>query len=264
MLTLQPLHYDKIWGYEDWLASTHPDGCQPELLAAVGADFPLLVKIIQADETLSVQVHPDDEAALLLEGVGSRGKTECWYVLDAAPDAQLVYGLHDDYPRETLATAIAAGRLESCLRFVHVQRDDFIYIPAGTIHAIGGGLRLLEVQQSCNTTYRLYDWNRGRELHVEKSLRVIRHEPLLPIAPFGTDFTSPYFSLHKRTLANGAAITAGDWTLLFTLQADSGACLADGKTSAELRPESLCALAPGETAIMHDGSATLLEIRATN
>ena len=92
-IKLTPITSEKIWGYELWIASTHPNGTQPEFAQAVGGDFPLLVKIIQANDTLSIQVHPDDQKALELEGPGNRGKTECWYVLDAAPDAKLVYGL---------------------------------------------------------------------------------------------------------------------------------------------------------------------------
>ena len=93
MLKLNQIRSDKIWGYELWIASTHPNGCQEEFKNAVGGDYPLLVKVIQADDTLSIQVHPDDELAVKLEGPGNRGKTECWYVLDAATDAKLVYGI---------------------------------------------------------------------------------------------------------------------------------------------------------------------------
>ena len=167
-IKLTPITSEKIWGYELWIASTHPNGTQPEFAKAVGGDFPLLVKIIQANDTLSIQVHPDDQKALELEGPGNRGKTECWYVLDAAPDARLVYGLKDGASTEQLAQAIKDNKLEPYLEFVEVHKGDFIYIPAGTVHAIGGGLRLLEVQQSCDLTYRLYDWGRGREVHIDK------------------------------------------------------------------------------------------------
>ena len=103
MLKLTPIKSEKIWGYELWIASTHPNGPQSEFVKACGGEFPLLVKIIQANDTLSIQVHPDDEAAVRLEGAGNRGKTECWYVLDAAPDARLVYGLKDGASKEELA-----------------------------------------------------------------------------------------------------------------------------------------------------------------
>ena len=155
MIRLDSLKFDKIWGYEKWLASTHKAGVQKEFLSALGGSYPLLVKIIKADSSLSVQVHPDDDTAVQLEGEGNVGKTECWYVLNAAPDAQLVYGLNGTYTAEELKAAIDANKLDSYLNLVPVKKDDFIFIPAGTVHAIGGGLTLLEVQQSCDITYSL-------------------------------------------------------------------------------------------------------------
>ena len=97
MLKLNPIKSDKIWGYENWIASTHLNGLQKDFLEAAGGDYPLLVKVIQANDTLSIQVHPDDDFAVKLEGKGSRGKTECWYVLDAKPDAKIVYGIKEGY-----------------------------------------------------------------------------------------------------------------------------------------------------------------------
>ena len=101
MVKLSPIRSEKVWGYEDWIASTHPDGCQKEFKELV-KDYPLLVKIIQANDTLSVQVHPDDEDAKRLEGENQRGKTECWYVLDAEGRASLVYGLKKNYSKQEL------------------------------------------------------------------------------------------------------------------------------------------------------------------
>ena len=193
MLKLNQIRSDKIWGYELWIASTHPNGCQEEFKNAVGGDYPLLVKVIQADDTLSIQVHPDDELAVKLEGPGNRGKTECWYVLDAAPDAKLVYGIKEGYSNQELAKAINENTLESYLEIVSVKPGDFVFIPAGTVHAIGAGLRLMEVQQSCDLTYRLYDWGRGREVHVEKGLAVIKREDMIPVAQFPGEFDCKYF-----------------------------------------------------------------------
>ena len=176
MKKLSAIRSEKIWGYEDWIASTHPGGQQPELLALAGGDYPLLVKVIQADETLSVQVHPDDEKAALYEQC--RGKTECWYVLAAAENAQIVCGLSGDCSAQELESAIRSNSLQSCLKREAVSAGDFVYIPAGTVHAICGGLRLLEIQQSSDVTYRLYDYDRlcdgkPRELHIQQSLDVI-------------------------------------------------------------------------------------------
>ena len=139
MIKLKALHFDKIWGYEEWIASVHPGGRQEEFYDAVGKDFPLLVKIIEAKDSLSVQVHPDDQLARELEGEKERGKTECWYVLAAEEGAKLVYGLKGSYTTEELRQAIEEGRLEDYLNLASVKKGDFIFIPAGTVHAIGGG-----------------------------------------------------------------------------------------------------------------------------
>ena len=121
MLKLNAIKSEKIWGYELWIASTHPNGCQQEFKDFCGGDYPLLVKVIQANDTLSIQVHPDDDWAVKLEGKGNRGKTECWYVLDAAPDAKLVYGIKEGFSNEVLAKAITENKLEQYLEFVNVK-----------------------------------------------------------------------------------------------------------------------------------------------
>ncbi len=199
MLKLKPLRSQKVWGYEDWIASTHPDGCQKEFRELTG-NYPLLVKIIQADDTLSVQVHPDDQTARLLEGPEAVGKTECWYVLDSKPGAQLVCGLKKDYTEEEILEAAQDGSLKSMLNTVSVTKGDFIFIPSGTVHAIGGGLRLLEVQQNCNITYRLYDWGRDRELHVKKAAQSVKHEGLRKIEKLPETFDCTYFTLNKKQI----------------------------------------------------------------
>ena len=210
MFKTQPFVSEKVWGYERWIVSVHPagqslvDDTTPQiggtpLEAIAGASYPLLIKIIQANETLSVQVHPDDDYARLHEH--SAGKTECWYVLDAVPDAKIIYGLQKDYSRSELETAIRDNTIERCLRSVPVSKGDFIFIPAGTVHAIQGGLRLLEVQQSSDITYRLYDWGRPREVHVQKGLDVLRYLPesaLTPEHPFRGKSVCPYFKLEKK------------------------------------------------------------------
>ena len=115
MQKLQSVQLDKIWGYEKWIASTHKGGLQQELLDAMGGEYPLLVKIIQADESLSIQVHPDDDSAKLLEGPNFVGKTECWYVLNAEPNASLVYGLKKNFSKDQLKNAIEDKKFEDFL-----------------------------------------------------------------------------------------------------------------------------------------------------
>ena len=175
MLKLNAIQLDKIWGYEQWIASTHENGLQQDLLNSMGGSYPLLVKIIQANESLSIQVHPDDDSAKKLEGTSAVGKTECWYVLDCDENAELIYS------KEQIKEAILNNTFEDFLNVVPVSKGDFIFISAGTVHAIGKGLRLLEIQQSCDITYRLYDWGRDRELHVEKGVAVLKNDRVKPI-----------------------------------------------------------------------------------
>jgi len=140
--------------------------------------FPLLVKILDAEKRLSVQVHPDDAYAQTHEG-NELGKTEMWVVLDAKPDAAIVYGLSDNITPDEFRKSIDAGELEKHLHKINIQREDHICVPSGTLHAILEGALLVEIQQNSNTTYRVFDWNRlgdggkPRELHQSQALDVI-------------------------------------------------------------------------------------------
>lgn len=148
--------------------------------------FPLLVKLLDAQDKLSVQVHPDDDYALAHEG-NELGKTEMWVVLHAEPEAGLILGVRAGTTAEAFRAAIPSGMLEHYLHTVAIQPGDFVCVPAGTIHAILGGALIAEIQQNSNTTYRVYDWNRAsngqsRPLHINKALDVIdfgRVEPAL-------------------------------------------------------------------------------------
>ena len=139
--------------------------------------FPLLIKFIDAEDNLSIQVHPDD--AYAMEKSNSLGKTEMWYIIDAKPGAKLVYGLKPGCTTETLREAIRNGTVEEQLNFVSVKKGDVFFIPSGLVHAIGAGILLAEIQQNSNITYRVYDYNRlgkdgkPRELHVDDALNVI-------------------------------------------------------------------------------------------
>ena len=143
------------------------------------AAFPLLIKILDANDTLSVQVHPDDGYAQEHEGEPF-GKAEVWLVLDAEPGAQLIHGVKRPLTRAAARRAIEAGTLEEELDYLAVSPGDVIMVSPGTIHALGGGLVLYELQQSSDLTYRLYDWDRrdpNRPLHIEKALDVARLDP---------------------------------------------------------------------------------------
>ncbi len=211
ILKLSPSFKDYIWGghklmaqygvkdmervAEAWVLSAHPDGpsylpdgttfaAKLEQLGAeaVGKnaagfqDFPQLIKLIDAMSDLSVQVHPSDEYALKNEG--QFGKTEMWYILDAEEGAGIYYGFQRDVTRAEMEEAIRTNTLTDLLRFVPVQPGESYFIPSGTIHAIGKGLLIAEIQQNSNVTYRVYDYGRRdaqgntRPLHVEKALEV--------------------------------------------------------------------------------------------
>jgi len=139
---------------------------------APSAESPLLIKIIFAKEKLSVQVHPDDKMA---QKYGDpRGKTECWYALAAEPGAQLALGLKPGVTLGQVEEGIHAGTLEASLKMLPVEAGDVIFVDAGTVHSIWPGSILLETQQNCDLTYRMYDYGRGRELHIEKSLEATK------------------------------------------------------------------------------------------
>ncbi len=213
MLLLNPVFKQRIWGGDQlkakfgyeipgddtgecWAVSAHPNGdCtvkegiyegatlselwekHPELFGNPREDrFPLLVKIIDAKDDLSIQVHPDDAYAKEHEN-GSLGKTECWYILDCTEDATLVAG-HNAGSREELSDMIHQGRWTELIREIPIKKGDFIQIDPGTVHAIKGGLMILETQQNSDITYRVYDYGRltdgkPRELHVAQSIDVI-------------------------------------------------------------------------------------------
>ncbi|HET7629358.1 MAG TPA: mannose-6-phosphate isomerase, class I [Bacillales bacterium] len=262
---LEPVFQERIWGGtalrerfgydipsdrtgECWAISAHPNG-QTKVkngvfegmpLGAVWAEhrelfgdrkedsFPLLVKLIDANDDLSVQVHPGDAYARAHEN-GERGKTECWYVVDCDEDSELVFGHHAE-SREQLKTMIDEDDWSELLRKVKIKPGDFLYVPSGTVHAIPAGALILETQQSSDTTYRVYDYDRkdengnGRELHLAKALDVIEvphRDPELrrEVKKIGeTTFT---------TLLNSKYFTVGLWELngKATLEQDADFCL---------------------------------------
>ena len=180
------------------------------------AEFPLLVKMLFPDAKLSVQVHPDDAEA---QAIGlHRGKTECWYVLEAEPGATIALGLKPGTTIEGIRSAIADGSMESLMEWVPVTAGEMIFVDAGTVHAIGPGVVLLETQQTCDTTYRLYDYGRPRELHLEKGLAVTKlHTAAGKVAPVAMDgFTrviaQKYFVVDRFEVAAGETVSLGDVT----------------------------------------------------
>src|SRR6185437_13892439 len=185
--------------------------------AVFGSRFPLLTKFLDAQAQLSVQVHPNDEYAAAHEG-GKLGKTETWYILHAEPSAQVVYGLSHEATEDEVRRAIATNALEAMLHGVTVQPGDVIFVPAGTVHAIGAGVALYELQEYSDITYRLYGYGRlqadgrPRELHVEQGLAVMRYTPqtLERVAPLALGARRVlvgcrYFMLEELTLTGELA-----------------------------------------------------------
>ncbi|MDM8520064.1 mannose-6-phosphate isomerase, class I [Anaerolineales bacterium HSG6] len=183
--------------------------------------FPLLIKLLDANKPLSVQVHPNDEYANEHED-GELGKTEMWYVLHAKPNARLIYGLASEVTPEEFATAIETGNLTQYLHKLPVKAGDAVFIPSGSLHAIMDGIVLTEIQQSADTTYRVYDWNRlgtdgkPRQLHVDKAIQVINFDQIQPnvYQPELVAETesmrqeiitkNPYFQVERFTFERGA------------------------------------------------------------
>ena len=203
ILKLEPFYSEKVWGYEEWTLSTHRNGhskienSDTTLINHIGEELPILNKIIKANDTLSVQVHPDDEFSRKYEN--DNGKTECWYILEAEENSTLVCGIKDGHTKESLAEVIEKGDIEKHLEKISVKPGDMIYIPSGTVHAIEGGLKLIEVQQSSDVTYRMYDWGRDREVHIEKSLQVIDYEGKNKCGKIENfkKLETPYFTVEK-------------------------------------------------------------------
>ena len=203
--------------------------------------FPLLTKILDANDWLSVQVHPDD--AYGLEHEGELGKTECWYIIDAEPGTEIIYG-HNAKSKEELRQQIESKDWENLLTKVPVKAGDFFYVPSGTMHAIGAGILVLETQQSSDTTYRVYDFDRKddqgnlRELHLEKSIDVLNiGEPAnsRPVTTKVDDLkstllvASDFFAVYKWEISGKADFEKTADYSLFSVLDGQGSLLVDGQ-----------------------------------
>lgn len=185
---------EKVWGCDHLPApfAAPPGQRIGEIWFEPPAEVPqVLVKYLFTSEKLSVQVHPCDATAL----PGEAGKEECWLVLDAAPDARLAIGFTRHVTPDEIAAAAQDGTIETLLAWHPARAGDLFYLPAGTVHAIGPGLSLVEVQQTSDTTFRLYDYGRPRALHLERALAVACG------APYGAE--------HRRTIAHGPVLVDG-------------------------------------------------------
>ena len=222
--------------------------------------FPLLIKLLFPHEKLSVQVHPNDDQARTL-GM-PRGKTECWYVLDAEPGATVAVGFKESLTTEQVAASIKDGSIEGKLRMIPVQIGDMISVDAGTVHAIGAGMVVLETQQYSDTTYRLWDYGRPRELHVEAGMAVTRTDSEAGlVSPQQMDgFTrlvsSPYFIVDRFELNGIENIRLRDTDKLQILVALGDGCglILDGDHRFDLpRGQAVLLPAAGAWYSLHSG-----------
>lgn len=304
-LRFNPVYKDYIWGgsripklykrnepdgiyAESWEISTHPDGTTaiangplagktlqdllPEHKTALlgsnvkGGDFPLLIKLIDARDTLSVQVHPNDASAAAVKG---DPKTEMWYFLEGDGTAQIYCGLKPGIGKEEFLLAMENKTFAGILQSIPARKGEAVFVPGGRVHAIGAGCLILEIQQNSNTTYRIYDWNRadaggkGRELHIDKALKVIDWEnngdPRCKVS--GTEIkTSPYFRLDRFELSAGKVFpnSGKSFHALFVAEG-SGTILWDGGEE-KLSPGQswLVPAALGEYRVQPGGKMTLL------
>ncbi len=255
---LYPAFQDYLWGgtnlksvypacdktpiAEAWVLSCHPDGPStvvgdattlaeyvaqnPDCVGKKGAKFPffpILIKLIDAQQSLSVQVHPDD--AYAMEKENSFGKTEMWYVLDCKEGAALYYGFEKDITKEEFAARIENNTLTEVLHAVPVKKGDVFFIPAGTIHAIGAGMLIAEIQQNSNTTYRVYDYGRvgadgkPRALHIDKALDVTDLCPAPAYENEDPDVLADcdYFRVKRLTAATKGLVGEDSFTALLVV-----------------------------------------------
>ncbi|HSM55120.1 MAG TPA: type I phosphomannose isomerase catalytic subunit [Candidatus Sulfomarinibacteraceae bacterium] len=241
--------------------------------------FPLLVKLLDANRRLSVQVHPNDDYALANEG-NELGKTEMWVILHAEEDAAVILGLKEGATPENFAVAIEDGGLETYLHNIPVQTGDFICVPSGSLHAILGGVLITEIQQNSDVTYRVYDWNRTgqdgkpRPLHVEQALDVINFEQITPQLPQpqlveqadGVErwelCRNRYFVVERLRLDPGAAVSGAcsGATMEIWGAIEGAARLAAGENAVTLTAVqfSLLPAALGSFSVSCDGAVTLL------
>lgn len=276
-LKLYPAFKDYLWGgtklhdyfpdcttvpaAEAWVLSCHKDGestvkngplsgkTLSEALDVFGRDalgengkkfdfFPVLIKLIDAKKDLSVQVHPDDEYARKNEN--SYGKTEMWYVVDCQEGARLFYGFKEKISKQEFEQRIKDNTLTDALRSVEVKKGDCFFIPSGTIHAIGSGMLIAEIQQNSNCTYRVYDFGRlgadgkPRELHIQKALDVTKTEPAQPADFGGKEILADCQYFNSKLLQGSCELEVGEDSFSAVLVISGTGCLKWAEEQIEL------------------------------
>jgi len=245
----------------------HPEAITGD--SSFAGPFPLLIKLLDAQEILSVQVHPDP-ATCKRTGRGNP-KTECWYVIEAEPDAVIYKGLKPGVTRETFAESIREGTVEQMLLRVAVQAGECHFLPAGTPHSIGAGLLIAEVQTPSDTTYRVFDWNRvddsgkGRQLHIEDALDSIHFDASkdnLSVETVGRLVDCPYFKLDKGHQAENCELllSRGRMKVLITLSGKGRICGSHDETAGFVAGDTLLIPAAYEGAMTFDAETQYLTI----
>ena len=290
ILKLKPALKDYLWGgtklktefgfktdlekvAEGWMLSCHKDGestvdggsfdgltlsevIEKEGRQILGEDaqrfdfFPILIKLIDAKDNLSVQVHPDDEYAMRVEG--EYGKTECWYILDCNEGAELIYGFKESIDADEFRRRIEDNSFLDVVNKVKVHKGDLFFIEAGTLHAIGGGILLCEIQQNSNTTYRVYDYARRdkdgnlRPLHTEKAIDVTKCEPpKYGIKPTGEEKAIPsgtvqlltscdLFNVEKLSINGEYSFSVDGSSFVSLIITDGNGSVTDGEDTLEV------------------------------
>ena len=281
-MSLSPLvfaedRHDTLWGYERWLVSAHPAAPSvvaegpfagrrlDELVAKFGdalagtrtqGRFPLLFKDISARQRLSVQVHPSEATAPL---TGGEPKTEAWRILAAEPDAAIWLGVRPGVSRDDLAHAVAQNRVADALVCQRVQVGEMYYIPAGLVHCLGDGVRVFEVQQSSDTTYRLYDWDRkdaagrSRPLQVREALLAV--DPSLQTRKTEDEMDCPFFRMRVRELVAATDFPADPKTFR-VLFAETGGIAVESDAGRHVVAEGNAILLPAVVAVRVSPLAT--------
>lgn len=228
-----------------------------------GPRFPLLVKLLDCADWLSLQVHPDDAQAAALAGPGNFGKTEAWHVLQADPGAEILAGFEPGVPREEALRAVREGSLLDYTRRIPLQAGDTVFIRAGTLHALGPGLLMYEVQQTSDITYRVFDWNRpasaGRKLHIDESLLVLdtsaAAQPIPPAAfedgALQKRIASPYFHLSLLTAERIPAALNPDGKSFHAVTCIEGGLTLDGEGWTLLLEQYQSAVVPASAGGYH-------------
>lgn len=239
--------------------------------------FPLLIKFLDANDWLSLQVHPDDNQAVAYAENG-RGKTEAWIILQAEPDSQICAGLKAGVGRSDFEAALSAGRVEDTLNMIPARAGDCVFVPARTVHALGPGILLAEIQQQSNITFRLHDWGRmgsdglPRELHIEQSLQCIDFEsgPLAPVRPvelsdgthhFEELVRCDYFVIRRHRAIDSFFLKLDQrFRILMLLEGQAVISTDDGQVTLSRGRTALIPAAAETVSVSPEKSTTLLEV----